>query len=146
MTLPIFRALLFGALLSVPPTTFAGEAPKPTAADPIGGKLIPPDLIINHQSELRIDERQRDAILKEMERAQAQFPRLQWQLQAATEQLSQLLDAAQVDEAKALAQASEVMKLETEIKKAHLALLIRIRNLLTDAQRTKALEIRRALP
>lgn len=146
MTFPIFRALVVGVLLSLPATVFANEAAKPSLADPIAGKLIPPDLIINHQSELRIDERQRDAILKEMERAQAQFPRLQWQLQAATEQLSQLLDAAQVDETKALAQAAEVMKLETEIKKTHLALLIRIRNLLTDAQRSKALEIRRALP
>src|SRR5271170_591230 len=59
--------------------------------DPIGGKLYPPELIMSHQGELGIDERQRDAILKEIERAQAQFPRLQWQVQAAAEQLSSLL-------------------------------------------------------
>lgn len=154
MTVSLLRALVASTLLSLPAASSADEATKPsptavrvaTASDPIGGKLIPPELIINHQAELRIDERQREAILKEVERAQAQFPRLQWQLQAATEQLSQLLDAPQVDETKALAQASDVMRLETEIKKMHLTLLIRIRNILTDAQRAKLQEIRRAMP
>ena len=97
---------------------------------------------MGHQGELRIDDKQRDALVKELERAQAQFPRLQWQLQAATEQLSRLLDAPQVDEAKALAQAGEVMKLETEIKKTHLGLLIRLRNLLTETQRAQLQKIR----
>ncbi len=92
---------------------------------------------------VRVVRLYRDAILKELERAQSQFPRLQWQLQAAAQQLAKLLDAPQVDEAKALAQASEVMKLETEIKKAHLTLLIRIRNVLTEAQRAKLQMLRR---
>jgi len=147
------RLLCLAAALALSPSVLAQEGTKPppgphgsTPADPIGGRLFPPELIMSHQAELGIDEHQRDAILKEIERAQGQFPRLQWQLQAATEQLSSLLDAAKIDEAKALAQAGEVMKLEIEIKKTHLGLLIRIRNLLTDAQRTKLLEIRRAMP
>ena len=151
---PSGRCLLFVfAVLMLSLPVIAQEGPKPPpgahgtqSADPIGGKLYPPELIMSHQAELGIDERQRDAILKELERAQAQFPRLQWQLQAATEQLSSLLDAAKIDETKALAQAGEVMKLEIEIKKTHLGLLIRIRNLLTETQRAKLVEIRRAMP
>jgi Spy/CpxP family protein refolding chaperone len=125
-----------------PPPAMRGANP----VDPIGGKLFPPELIMSHQAELGIDERQREAILKEIEHAQTQFPRLQWQLQAATEQLSSLLDAPKVDEARALAQAGEVMKLEMEIKRTHLGLLIHIRNLLTDAQRAKLQEMRRSMP
>ncbi len=143
---------LFAALGASSPVA-AQDASKPPpnlhgiqSADPIGGKLFPPELIMTHQAELGIDEHQRDAILKELERVQAQFPRLQWQLQAATEQLSSLLDAAKIDEAKALAQAGEVMKLEVEIKKTHLGMLIRIRNLLTEGQRAKLLELKRAMP
>jgi len=98
---------------------------------------------MEHQGEIGLDDRQREAILKDLERTQSQFPRLQWQLQAASQQLSRLLDAPQVDEVKALAQAGEVMKLETEIKRTHLGLLIRIRNVLTDAQRAKLQAIRR---
>jgi Spy/CpxP family protein refolding chaperone len=147
------RLLSVVAVFALSLPVVAQEGPKPPSggrgsqsADPIGGKLFPPELIMGHQAELGIDEHQRDAILKELERAQAQFPRLQWQLQAATEQLSSLLDAVKIDETKALAQAGEVMKLETEIKRTHLGLLIRIRNLLTEAQRAKLLEIRRATP
>ena len=117
--------------------------PPPQAADPIGSKLFPPELVMEHQGEIGLDDRQREAILKDLERTQSQFPRLQWQLQAASQQLSRLLDAPQVDEAKALAQAGEVMKVETEIKRTHLGLLIRIRNVLTDAQRARLQAIRR---
>jgi Spy/CpxP family protein refolding chaperone len=131
------------ACLALAPPGRAAESPPPPGGDPIAGKLFPPELIMANQAELGLDDRQRDAILKELERAQSQFPRLQWQLQAAAQQLAKLLDAPQVDEAKALAQASEVMKLETEIKKAHLTLLIRIRNVLTEAQRAKLQTLRR---
>jgi Spy/CpxP family protein refolding chaperone len=152
MTYRALPTLLATLVLAVPLSSRADDGGAPPSgvraspADPIGGKLFPPELIMSHQGELRIDERQRDAIVKELERVQGQFPRLQWQLQAATEQLSRLLDASPVDEAKALAQATEVMKLETEIKKTHLGLLIRIRNLLNEAQRAKLQEIRRVSP
>jgi Spy/CpxP family protein refolding chaperone len=132
------------AVLGLAVPTRAEEPPP--GADPFAGKLFPPELIMSHQAELGLDDRQREAILKELERAQSQFPRLQWQLQAASQQLSRLLDAPQVDEAKVLAQATEVMKLETEIKRAHLTLLIRIRNTLTEAQRSKLQGIRRGGP
>ncbi len=146
------RLLCLACVLALSLPVIAQEVPKPAAAahspgaDPIGGKLFPPDLLMTHQAELGIDQQQRDAILKEVERAQAQFPRLQWQLQAATEQLSSLLDAPKIDEAKVLAQASEVMKVESDIKKTHLALLIRIRNLLSEAQRAKLIAMRQAIP
>ena len=149
MTRRALRNLLLVLALAVgPPAVAQGPAtpPAPPATDPIGSKLFPPELIMTHQAELGLDDRQRETILKELERAQAQFPRLQWQLQAASQQLSKLLDAPQVDEAKALAQATEVMKLETEIKRAHLALLIRIRNTLSDTQRSKLQALRRGAP
>jgi hypothetical protein len=38
------------------------------------------------------------------------------------------------------------MKLETEIKRTHLGLLIRIRNTLSDTQRSKLQALRRASP
>ena len=134
--------ILLTFLLLAPPGR-AAESPGAPGADPIGSKLFPPELIMEHQAEIGLDDRQREAILKEIERGPLQFPRLQGQLQAASQQLVKILDGPQVDEAKALAQASEVMKLETEIKKAHLTLLIRIRNVLTEAQRAKLQALRR---
>ncbi len=149
MTRRALRNLLATLALAVGPPAVADGPGAPTPAqapDPIGAKLFPPELIMAHQAEIGLEDKQREAILKELEKAQSQFPRLQWQLQAATEQLVKLLDAPQIDEGKTLAQAGEVMKLETEIKRAHLGLLIRIRNTLSDAQRSKLQAIRRAAP
>jgi Spy/CpxP family protein refolding chaperone len=149
MTRRVLRNLLATLALAIGPPALAEggpPTPPPQAADPIGSKLFPPELIMTHQAEIGLEDKQRESILKELEKAQAQFPRLQWQLQAASQQLSKLLDESPINEAKALAQAAEVMKLETEIKRAHLGLLIRIRNVLSDAQRSKLQALRRSSP
>jgi len=57
-----------------------------------------------------------------------------------------LLDAPRIDESRALAQADRVMSLEHDVKKSHPALLIRIRNLLTDEQRAELAKMRKAEP
>jgi Spy/CpxP family protein refolding chaperone len=120
------------------------DAPRPPRPgdDPIAARLIPPELIMGHQSELGLDDKQRAAILKEIERVQSQVLPMQWQMQSVTEQLAKLLDEPRIDEGKTLAQADKVMELERQIKKTHLGMLVRIRNLLTDAQRAKLQQIR----
>jgi Spy/CpxP family protein refolding chaperone len=125
-----------------PPPPQTPPDPSLLGADQLGSKLFPPELIMRHQDALGITAQQRDAILKEMERAHSQIFPLQWQMSAAVELLSKALEAPRVDEERALAQADKVMTLERDIKRTHLILLIRIRNLLTDSQRAKAAELR----
>lgn len=119
------------------------DAPAP---DVIATRLYPPELIMGHQQELGIDEKQRDAIVKEVQALQNRVVEIQWQMQAAVEELGKLLDAARVDEVKTLAQADRVMGFEREVKRAHLTALIRIRNVLSDAQRAKLAALRAKLP
>ena len=69
--------------------------------------------------------------------------RLQWQLDAEKEKLVKLLDADKVDEAKATDQAGHVMDYENRIKSAHLAMLIRVKNLLTPDQQKKLRDLRK---
>jgi len=101
---------------------------------------------MSHQEELGIDDTQRTAILKEIEKAQSQVLHLQWQMHAATEQLAKALDAPKIDESKTLAQADKLMTMERDLKRTHLGMLIRIRNLLTDSQRAKLSELRTKSP
>ncbi len=54
------------------------EAPK--GPDPIGGRLFPPELIMAHQQELALDEKQRDAIVAEVQKTQTQIVPLQFQM------------------------------------------------------------------
>ena len=105
--------------------------------------MFPPDLILQRQTELGIDEKQRAALTKELAAFQSQIVEVQWKLGSAAEDLAHLLDAPRIDEARALAQADKVMALEREVKRSHLGLLIRIRNLLTDAQRAQLAKLRK---
>ncbi len=124
----------------------AARAAPPHDADPVAAHLFPPDLIMGHQQELGVDDKQRQAISAEMQKAQAELMPLQWQMQAATEQLVKLLEAPRVDEAKALAQADQMMSIERQFKRIHLGMLIRVRNVLTEAQRARLAELRKESP
>jgi Spy/CpxP family protein refolding chaperone len=97
-------------------------------------QLYPPSLIMRQQGELGLTPAQRDAISKEMTDAQKAMLDVRWQLEQKTEALDKLLATDKVDEAAALAQADEVMKLEDRMKRIRLGMLIRVKNVLTPAQ------------
>ncbi len=127
-------------------TAVARAEPGKSGDDPIAAKLFPPELIMKHQRELAVDDKQRDAIVAEVQKTQAQLVPLQWQMQGATEQMARLLEAPKVDETKVLAQADKIMAIEREFKRAHLGMLVRLRNLLTDTQRSRLAELRKEAP
>lgn len=102
--------------------------------DPIAQQLLPPDLIMAHQDEIGLQESQRTAIKNEVLKTQPKFLEAQWQLGEETQKMVALLRANPIDEAKALDQADRVMALEREIKRAHLAMLVRVKNQLTSDQ------------
>jgi len=118
-----------------------GDGPAPKE-DPIGAQLFPPELVMGHQQEIGLGEGQREAIKREIEKAQSRFLDLQWQMPREVERLVFLLQSRPVDEARVLAQAETVMRLETETKKTHLSLLVRIKNALSAEQHAKLREIR----
>ena len=76
-------------------------------------------------------------------RTQAKLVDVQWDVQGEAEKLARLLQASTVDEAAVLAQADKVMALEREVKRTHLALLVRIKNALTDAQKARLTALRK---
>jgi len=109
---------------------------------PIESRLFPPELVMEHQGELAITDEQKSAILVETERGQSTMLRLQWELQGEKEKLVKLLDADRADEAKVQEVAARVMERETKVKASHLAMLVRVKNLLTPAQQAKLRALR----
>lgn len=105
--------------------------------DPIGRYLYPPEAVLGHAQELGLTEAQRSAIRGAVHEMQKRFLDLQFDLEERSETVSRLLQQAPVDEAKVLAAVDQVLALESQIKKAQLSLLIRIKNQLTTAQRAK---------
>jgi Spy/CpxP family protein refolding chaperone len=119
-----------------------GQAPEPST-DPIAGALFPPELVMQHREEINLSEAQSKAIKDEIQKAQAKFLDMQWDMQSVTEKLVLLLKARPVDEGAVLAQLDKVLDRERQIKKTQISLLVRIKNVLTDGQQNQLMELRR---
>ena len=130
------KRILLVALLLIPAVAQSQQPPSPEN-DPIGRNLVPPDLVMSHSEELGLTEKQRGVIKAEVQKMQAKFIDSQFDLQENTSRMAHLLQQQPVDEAKVLEQADKVMRLEREIKRAQLTLLIRIKNSLTPDQLAK---------
>jgi len=138
---------LMGEQLRVGSAPMPGSPPGGGAEARIGASgfmraLFSPELIMQHQREISLRPEQRQAIQEAMLATQGNFLELQWQLQAATEDLSKLLAGERIDEAAAMAQADQVMRLEQQFKREHLGLLIRIKNLLDPRQQAQLAHMR----
>ncbi len=120
-------------LLLAPMALLAQQAPSPDN-DPIGRFLIPPELVMSQSEQIGLNEKQRSTIKSEIQKMQAKFVDAQWDLQEQTSKMTRLLQQSPADETKILDQADKIMALEREIKRAHLALLVRIKNALTAEQ------------
>jgi Spy/CpxP family protein refolding chaperone len=132
--------LTLAALLLMAP---AAPAQPPPGEDPIAQNLFPPELVMQHSAEIGLDEKQRAAMKEAIQKAQAKFVDVQWDMQAESGKMVRLLQARPVDEAAVLAQAEKVLSLEREVKRTQLSLLIRIKNLLGDAQQDKLTQLRK---
>jgi Spy/CpxP family protein refolding chaperone len=120
-----------------------GQAPQP-ADDPIAQNLFPPELVMKYHQEINLNETQSKAIKEEIQKAQAKFLDMQWDMQSETEKLVQLLKARPADESAVLAQVDRVLNRERDIKNTQISLLVRIKNLLADEQQNKLMELRRS--
>ena len=110
--------------------------------DPIGDNFIPPELIMQHQQEIGLSPDQKSFINAELQKAQTKFNELQWQLAGEVETMASLVKQERIDEAQTLAQLDKILNLEREIKRTHIALVIRIKNRLSAEQQTRLQEIK----
>jgi Spy/CpxP family protein refolding chaperone len=122
------------------------QAPSGGASDDIAQNLFAPDLVFKHREDIGLDDTQSKALKDLVHKAQSQFLDLQWDMQAESGKLSQLLHAPRIDEAAALAEVDKVLAMESAVKKAQLSLLVKIKNLLTPAQQQKLIELRSRTP
>lgn len=123
--------------------TLPGQQP---GEDPVAQNLFPPELVMRYQQDIGLDEAQGRGIKEAIQKAQSKFLDFQWEMQSESQKMVRLLQARPVDEAAVLAQADKVMGLEREVKRAQLSLLVRIKNLLSDAQQAKLVELRKRTP
>lgn len=146
--LPIFTILLLATAAWAEPPLRGGGGMGPGPHGPGRGgpefreHLIPPQLVLRHQIDLGITEEQLQGIKKLINESHSKTIDLQIDLQRVSERLGKIVAEARVDEAAALGASDEAMAIEAQIKKAHLALLVRVKNLLTAEQFEKAKGLR----
>jgi Spy/CpxP family protein refolding chaperone len=119
-----------------------GQRGQGQGQDDWGRNFFAPELVMQHQTEIGLQDGQRTALTSAVQQAQAKFMEVQWKLSAESEKMGRLLQSTQVDETQVLEQADRILALEREIKKAQISLMVRIKNTLTAAQQAKLAEIR----
>ncbi len=133
------KTVALGILLSFTCPVLRAQSPP---ADPLAENLFPPELVLQHQSDIGLTEEQRNALIAEVQKAQERFSDLQQRLQKEVEALGTLLKREQVEEQAALAQFDKVLSQEREVKRAHLAFVLGIRSKLSREQQAKLRDIK----
>ena len=108
-----------------------GQGPQ---KDVFKGKLFAPNIILEHQDELGLSKEQFTAIRAAVVAVQSNVAEHEWDLREAYQQVLADLDESPVDEDKILEGVNLALLAENEVKKRQVALLIKLRNLLTDEQ------------
>jgi Spy/CpxP family protein refolding chaperone len=123
----LYRHAILFLLLATP---LVAQEPEPEFAK----YLFPPELVMQHQQALRLTPEQRTSITQGIRDLQLKVLDLQWKMQDEAQKLTALVEGSRVDEAQTLAQVDRVLGIEREIKRAHMALLVRIKNVLEQRQ------------
>ena len=126
------------ALVATAGAQLPSPVPQPAPADdPIARVLFPPELVMQNQQAIGLRAEQRAAITKAIQEFQNKVVELQWRMQDQQQRLAAMLEKPSIDQAAALAQVDELLTVEREVKRAHLALLIQIKNTLTPDQQAR---------
>jgi len=126
------------ALIAIGAAAQQPTTPQPSQPDdPLARVLFPPELVMQHQQDIALRAEQRAAITKAIQDFQTKVVDLQWRMQDQSQRLAGMLEKATVDQAAALAQVDEVLGVEREVKRAHMTLLIQIKNALSAEQQAR---------
>ena len=99
---------------------------------------------MQNQKAIGLTSDQESAIRTEMQKTMAQFTDLQWQQSAEAETMNALMKQDRVDEKQTLAQLEKLLAIENNVKRLHMAMLIKVKNILTPEQQTKLRELKKS--
>jgi Spy/CpxP family protein refolding chaperone len=133
-------ACLLVALAAPAPAQMGGRHP-PMGPPAFLHELFIPEQIMRHQDDIALTADQRQTISAEMAETQKKLVDLQWQFESASKKLTDMLRAPRVDQDAVMAQADAVLALELQMKRTHLGLLVKIKNVLTADQQAKLREL-----
>jgi Spy/CpxP family protein refolding chaperone len=135
-----FALLLVATPLATAPSANAdpdSPASKGASVDPIAQRVFPPELIFGHAAEINLTSNQRERIIAEIRTLQSHVEQVAPTMERARGQMVADLDAEPADETRVLSALDTVLAAERDIKRLNIAALVRVRNVLTPAQRVR---------
>ena len=114
-------------------TIGAANAAEPRA-DVFKGKLFPPNVILEHQSELGLSKEQFTEIRKTVVELQGSIAEHEWDVREAYQNIMAELDKSPIDQDTVLEHVGAALRAENEVKKLQVAMLVKLKNLLTSEQ------------
>jgi len=131
--------LVASFLLATPSSVLAQAAHED---DRFASVLFTAEEIMLHGRTIGLTDEQRHAITRLIQDFQGRAVGLQWRLLDETESMKTLLAQPRVDLDRAMDRFKRVLDTEMEIKRFHLELLIRMKNVLTREQQESLLRLR----
>jgi len=123
--------LILLALASFGANAALAAGPK---EDVFRGKLFAPNVILQHQADLNLSKQQFTEIRKAVVEVQANVAEHEWDVREAYQKIMVELDKSPVNEEQVLDYVGAALRAENEVKKLQVAMLIQLKNLLTDEQ------------
>jgi hypothetical protein len=125
-----FVGLIFVLVASVASSQGMGQQQK----DVFKGKLFAPNIILEHQDALDLSKEQFTAIRAAVVEVQGSVAEHEWDLREAYQRIMADLDESPIIEEQVIQNVEAALLAENEVKKLQVAMLIKLRNLLTDEQ------------
>jgi Spy/CpxP family protein refolding chaperone len=138
----VFHYLLLALVLLAP----AGLHAQEEEADPFAALVFTPEEIMQNRRAIDLNDEQRDGITRLIEELQGRLVALQWRLLDETEAVKEAMDGPRVDLDRVMDRFGQALDTEMEIKRVHLELLIRIKNILSPSQQEELLRRREMDP
>jgi Spy/CpxP family protein refolding chaperone len=135
----VFRLLVLVFCLMVPDVSSAQVEQQ---EDPFGALLYTPEEIMQHRRAIQLNDEQRDGITRLIEELQGRLVGLQWRLLDETEAVKEAMEGPRVDLDRVMDRFGKAQNTEMEIKRVHLELLIRIKNILSSEQQKELTRLR----
>ena len=133
----LLSTVAFSCLVPMP-----GRAQDTADDDPLARVLFAPELLMQHRRAIGLTDEQRDAASRLIQELQGRVVSLQWELLDEMESLTEALEGPRVDLDRVLDRFDEVLERESEVKRLHLELLVRLKNLLTPEQQRELRRLR----
>jgi Spy/CpxP family protein refolding chaperone len=121
----------------------AAPAAAQQGSDRLMRQFVRPRVLMRHQKELGLTDKQKNAIKEHVKQAQAASVDVQFKLEQEMQKLEELVASDKVKKSAAVAQAKKVLELENEMKTIQLGLMIDIKNELTPEQIEMIKDVRR---